>query len=387
MSNWQPDVLGTDFEQLPLPLPGGRRATLVRYLGQQGASGPNPATAAAKTAGPTAANAAPNADVLYVHGWSDYFFQRELAQFWHAQGATFYAVDLHGYGRNLSPAEIPGQIQSLNEYDADIHAALIAMGRAVVESAVDPHAEKADPDPGGGDDAEPQHPGGLIGWIQEAIAALTRPRVEESVPGRRPLILLGHSTGGLTLSLWAKRHPAMVDALILNSPWLEFQASEVGRAVVTPFIEARNRLRPRAPMPGVDPGFYARTVSAKFDGEWEYNTLWRPERGFAVTASFLSAVFKGQATIARGLGLDIPVLVMLSDRSYLQPRWSREAMEADVVLNVETVARRAPDLGRDLTLHRISGAFHDVFLSPPEIREHAYAGMRRWIKAALTPED
>src|SRR5690606_39929457 len=110
-------------------------------------------------------------DVLYVHGWSDYFFQKRLARFWTARGARFFALDLRKYGRSLRPGQTPGFITDLDEYDADIEAALAARGNTA---------------------------------------------------GRR-LVLLGHSTGGLILSLWAARHPRQVDALILNSPWLEFQ--------------------------------------------------------------------------------------------------------------------------------------------------------------------
>lgn len=201
--------------------------------------------------------------------------------------------------------------------------------------------------------------------------------------GERPLVLLGHSTGGLTLSLWAARHPGAAAAVVLNSPWLEFQASEVGRAVVAPLIQARNRFKPLAPLPPIDPGFYTRAVSKKYDGEWEYESAWRPDRGFPVTPSFLNAVFQGQSQVSRGLGIQVPVLVMLSDKSYLQPKWSSTALAADVVLNVDAVAKRALDLGNDVTLHKIPGAFHDVFLSPQQTRARAYAGMGRWAEAVL----
>lgn len=325
MTDWMPDVLGTGFEQLTLNLPGAAVATLVRHVG-----------------GPLAENPAlPAADVLYLHGWSDYFFQSELAEFWHSTGARFYALDLRNYGRSLRDGLVPGQVTSLTEYDDDIAAALSAMGRGGAGS-----------------------PG----------------------PTNRPLILVGHSTGGLTASLWAARHPGEAAAVVLNSPWLEFQATQVGRAVVAPLIQTRSRFKPLAPLPPVDPGFYTRAVSSRYDGEWEYEAAWRPDRGFPVTAAFLNAVFHGQAQVARGLGIDVPVLVMLSDKSYLQPRWSTGALAADVVLNVDTVARRSPDLGLDVTLHRIPGAFHDVFLSPATIRNRAYAGLGHWVQAALDPE-
>ncbi|MEG8036484.1 hypothetical protein QP157_14580 [Sphingomonas sp. LR61] len=48
------------------------------------------------------------ADVLYVHGWSDYFFQREMAEHLEALGARFFALDLRKYGRSLLPHQTPG---------------------------------------------------------------------------------------------------------------------------------------------------------------------------------------------------------------------------------------------------------------------------------------
>lgn len=368
MSTWQPDVLGPDFEQLTLKLPSGNLATLIRYIGNAEQWEPSAIT---------------GADVLYVHGWSDYFFQRELAQFWHKSGANFYALDLHNYGRSLRPGLVPGQVGSLTEYDADLDAALAAMGRSGVAEAVLPlsSADEAH-DQRSFENAFLEEARHRLGAAFDALAGREHP-VPHVLPVERPLVLLGHSTGGLTLSLWAARHPGAAAAVVLNSPWLEFQANEMGRVVMAPLMQARSRLWPLAPLPGIDPGFYTRAVSSRFDGEWDYEQKWRPDRGFPVTPTFLNAVFQGQALVARGLGLDVPVLVMLSDKSYLQPKWSADALVADVVLNVDSVARRALDLGPDVTLHRIAGAFHDIFLSPAKVRENAYASMGRWVEAAL----
>src|SRR5690349_19475375 len=115
---WRPDVLGEPFEQLTLALGvdglhGPLVATLVRLL-------PNPVTALF--------HPLRDVDVLYVHGWSDFFFQTELAHFWTGLGARFHAIDLRRYGRSLQPENSPGYIESLDEYDLDIEAALTAMG-------------------------------------------------------------------------------------------------------------------------------------------------------------------------------------------------------------------------------------------------------------------
>ncbi len=369
MTSWQPDVLGTDFEQLTLDLPAGSPATLVRYVG---------------TAPQWTPSSLSGADILYVHGWSDYFFQHELAEFWHRTGANFYALDLHNYGRSLRPGQIPGQVSSLTEYDGDIAAALAAMGRSGVPEEVMPlpTVEEA-ADPWTFEIAFLEEARHRLSAAFDALAGRDHPEDHPEPPRERPLVLLGHSTGGLTLSLWAARHPGAAAAVVLNSPWLEFQASEVGRAMMAPLIQARTKFKPLTPLPGIDPGFYTRAVSKKYDGEWEYESQWRPDRGFPVTPSFLNAVFQGQAQVARGLGVQSPVLVMLSDKSYLQPKWSSTALAADVVLNVDAVAKRALDLGSHVTLHRIPGAFHDVFLSPAQTRVQAYAGMGRWVEAVL----
>lgn len=331
---WTQDILGQGFEQQTLKLDDGAHATLVRYRGlssewpqdRDGLEDPGL-----------------DADVLYVHGWSDYFFQKHVAEFWHRLGARFYALDLHNYGRSLDTGMVPGFVTNLADYDADIEAALEAMGRS-------------------GEDAGAGHP-------------------------ERPLILLGHSTGGLTLSLWAHRHPGVASALILNSPWLEFQATELGRRAIAPLVGLRAKFHPLTPLPPVDPGIYTRAVSATFDGEWDYNLQWRPDRGFPITPAFLDAVFRGQATVAAGLGLDVPVLVLLSDKSYLQPKWSADALTADVALNVDAVAHRSLSLADTVTISRLPNALHDIFLSPEPIRREAFERIGRWLPTALQAPD
>ncbi|MFJ6003825.1 alpha/beta hydrolase [Arthrobacter sp. NPDC092385] len=318
--SWKQDVLGEGFEQLELPLPDNAVATLVRYTA---ATQPDPDPVAL------------DADVLYVHGWSDYFFQQKLARFWHRNGARFYALDLHNYGRSLRPGNTPGFVTDLRHYDADLAAALTAMERGP----------------------------------------------------ERPLILLGHSTGGLILSWWVHRHPGVASVLILNSPWLEFQGAELGRRAISPLVQLRARRHPLAPLPLQDPGIYSRSLSSEFGGQWTYNKSWRPYRGFPVTSAFLNAVFQAQDAVDAGFSIDVPVLTMLSTRDYLQPRWTETATEADVALNVDVVAHRALSLGQNVTVLRISKAVHDIFLSPAPVRKSAYRQMERWLGGYLSHRD
>lgn len=328
---WVTDVLGAPFEQLTLPLPpddeGAVVATLVRLL-------PAP-----PRLGGLFGDRRPyrDVDVLYVHGWSDYFFQARLARYWADRGARFFALDLRKYGRSLRPGQTPGFIDDLGEYDADLAAAMRAMGRA--------------------DDGT----------------------------GARRLVLVGHSTGGLTLSLWASRHPDAAAAVILNSPWLEFQLSASLRSAISPVLDIHSRLRPLDLWPQVDAGFYTRAQAeaADPDDPVSVDLAWRPERTMPVHVGWMRAIMAGHASVAAGLGITAPVCVLLSARTVVPTKWTDDLTRADTVLVVDDIARAALRLGSSVTVERIDGALHDVFLSRREAREDAYARLDRWARGCL----
>lgn len=323
---WEPDVL-PGFEQLTLPLEpddeGEVFATLVRRA--------RPEANNAMDAGGMDAGV----DVLYVHGWTDYFHQVHVADFFAKLGFTFYALDLRKYGRSLRSWQTPGYITSLKTYAADLKAALTAMGHG------------------------PDTP----------------------LPRKRSLVMMGHSTGGLIACLYAVGHPGVVDALILNSPWLEFQTGAIGRRALEGPVRAQARIAPTSGIINPDPGYYLRSVSAKYEGDWPLIEEWRPEDGWKPTAAWLNAIFRGQARVAQGLDLKIPILVLLSARSTVPTRWKPELKSSDTVLVVSEVAQRAPTLGQVVTTVRLEGALHDVTLSAAPVRNIMWAEMERWINA------
>lgn len=351
---WRSDMLGDGFGRLTLPLDpddeGEVVATLVRH---------RPAAEQAPTKRwwrwpwesvpePKREPAASGCDVLYVHGWSDYFFNAELAKFWTDAGARFYALDLRKYGRSLREWQTPGYVTDLAAYDEDIEAALAVIGQQEREG------------------------------VPEQVSR--RPQSGLLNPHARPLILLGHSTGGLIFSLWAARNPGRAAALVLNSPWLEFQLRGIGRQAISPMIEFRARLDPMGPLPNVDLGFYTRSIAKELDGEWEYDHRWRPDRGFATHPAWLTAILAGHATVAEGIDVGAPVLTLLSARSTLLPRWDAAMLESDIVLVVDDIAQRSLNLGREVTVARIDRALHDVFLSRQPARAAAYAAITRWLE-------
>ncbi|KAA9111460.1 alpha/beta hydrolase [Microbacterium rhizomatis] len=321
---WVPDLLGDGFEQLTLPLghddEGSVVATLVRSI-------PNRLS---RVTGPLA-----DVDVLYVHGWSDFFFQTELAHFWTRLGARFYALDLRKYGRSLREGHTPGYIESLETYDEDIAAAREVMAR----------------------DA-----------------------------GTRRLVLMGHSTGGLTLTLWAARHPDAASAIVLNSPWLELQLGAVGRQALAPLVGVRAKFDPRGTHPAVDLGYYTRAQNELGSLPPSVDmSVWRPPRGFATHPGWLNAVIQGHRTVAAGVEVGAPALVLLSKRFTSPFTWSEALTTSDSVLVVDDIARAATRIGSLVTIARIDGAIHDVFLSAAEPRRQAYDALEQWIIGCLDP--
>src|SRR5690606_27226831 len=149
--------------------------------------------------------------------------------------------------------------------------------------------------------------------------------------------------------------PGRADALVLNSPWLEFQTRKVGRLVLEPSIRAQAAIAPRSQLANVDLGFYVRTISSRHGGAWELDPAWRPDAGWRATPAWLAAIFAGHDRVARGLSIDVPILVLLSARSTPPVRWSEEMNRTDTVLDVVGVAARTPQLGRVSTLARIEG--------------------------------
>lgn len=272
--------------------------------------------------------------VLYLHGWNDYFFQTHLADALSAMGFAFYALDLRRYGRSLRAGQLRGFIADLAEYDTEIEAAY-----------------------------------DLISSEHEHIT------------------LVGHSTGGLTATLWAAAHPGQVRGLILNSPWLDLQGSAMVRALGGPVIDALGGNRPTTVLPLPDTGFYARTIHASLDGEWDYDTDLKTSPSPAIRVGWLRAVLQGHQKVAAGLGLQVPVLVMTSAKSDFARKWHDGLHAADTVLDVEQIARRATRLGRHVTIVKFTGGLHDLFLSRPEVRAQLVDEVARWSNAYVLGTD
>jgi alpha-beta hydrolase superfamily lysophospholipase len=266
--------------------------------------------------------------VLYVHGFSDYFFQSELAEFFAARGLAFYGLDLRKCGRALRPGQTAHYVSDLALYDDELGRALAAVAEA--------------------------HPGA-------------------------PVLLAAHSTGGLIVPLWvARRHPK-ISGIVLNSPWFDLQVYPTAyRAVLTQLLRVLAKVAPFRTLKQ-QPGVYGETLHTSGTGEWEFDVALKPLEGFPVPFGWLNAVRRGQLQLHRGLALEVPSLVLVSDRTDLSGKRSDLSDRADLVLDVKQITGRSACLGDKNTVVTIDGARHDVFLSLPEVRARAYEAVGEWL--------
>jgi alpha-beta hydrolase superfamily lysophospholipase len=271
--------------------------------------------------------------VLYLHGWNDYFFQTHLADRIVELGFDFYALDLRRYGRSLRNGHLPGFITDLDDYAAELDAA-------------------AD----------------VIGGDHDS------------------LVLMGHSTGGLIAALWAAGHADRVSGLVLNSPWLDLQGSAMVRTIGTPVVDALGRQSPTSVIRLPDLGIYARTLHRSLDGEWDYDLELKRSPGPPIRAGWLRAIRQGHQRVAGGLKLPMPVLVLASSATEFSRKWHEGLRTVDTVLDVEQIVSRAARLGRHVTIVRIDGGLHDLFLSPLPVRRIALDELARWLNAYARAE-
>lgn len=277
----------------------------------------------AQTAGPA---------MLHLHGFNDYFFQTHLADAAREAGLAFYALDLRRCGRSWRPGQLPHTVADLAEYRVDL--ALAAR------------------------------------WLR----ALDHDR----------LVLHAHSTGGLTAALWAAS-PAgreAVDALVLNSPWFDLNARWFQRVVSTWVLDTLGPLDPdRVIADG--PSAYSYHLHRAHGGRWDYDLTMKPADGFPVRAGWLRAVRRGQARLARGLGIEAPVLVATAAESGPN-RLDNPLLDAqDTVLDVRQIWARSRQLGPDVTELRVPGGIHDLTLSADRPRAVYLEGMLAWVRRTL----
>ncbi|WP_062070523.1 serine aminopeptidase domain-containing protein [Demequina sediminicola] len=273
----------------------------------------------------------PRAIALHVHGRNDYFFQTHLADAFTENGAAFYAVDMRRAGRSIQPGDIPHHFTDIAEVGEDISAA-----------------------------------------IDAAIADA----------GDLPVIVHSHSTGALGAAIWANDvgHPNLA-GVILNSPLfgLQLHGWKAAGIELTPIIGA---IAPRWVMDPA-PTVYTQRLAAADGGKWVFRDDWKRSSGQPATAGWLGATVSARRRIAKGLDIQVPVLLAHADSSGPDKFDNPRVDSQDTVVDVVPMREYGPKLGPRVQMSEVAGAMHDLSLSSPEPRQTYLATVATWMDTVV----
>ncbi|MET0900267.1 MAG: alpha/beta hydrolase [Mycobacterium sp.] len=324
MTAWDPDVL-----------PGYLQTTI-----ELGADPHGEGDLVATLVRPAHTGAAAHA-VLAVHGYTDYFFNTELADHFTSRGFAFYALDLNKCGRSWRDGQTPHFTTDLSRYDTELERALAIIARETEGATV---------------------------------------------------CVYGHSAGGLIVTLWLDRLRRQgrsaalgIGALVLNSPFLDLHGPAILRTLPTSAaLIGLGRWRKKHVVRKPTPGGYGTTLHRDYAGEFDYDLTWKPLGGFPVTFGWINAIRRGHARLHRGLDVGVPNLILRSDHSVAEAGDPDSFQQGDAVLDVRQIARWAGCVGgTHTTVAPITDAKHDVFLSLSSPRSQAYLELDGWLDRYL----
>jgi len=266
--------------------------------------------------------------VLYLHGYVDYFFHPHLSGRFNENEFDFYALDLRKYGRSLLEHQHPNYCLTIEEYFEEISSAIRQINKV----------------------------------------------------SKFPIFILGYSTGGLIASnyLNSGKEKGLIKGLILNSPFFNFNMSDLKKRMMISAAKAMSFISPYSKVEGILPPVYTQSIHKDFYGEWDFNLKWKPIEGFPIYFKWILAINNAQKKL-KDSNLQIPILVMHSSQSGKISTFSDKAMSSDIVLNIEDMKRIGSGLGDRVTLLGVDKAQHDIFLSPKEVREEAFNEMFIWL--------
>ncbi len=193
--------------------------------------------------------------------------------------------------------------------------------------------------------------------------------------GGLPLILLGHSLGGLVAARFVSLHPAAIDALVLSSPALDPGLSAVQKILLATLPRVLPDLR-------VDNGLNANFLShdAAVVAAYRADPLVHSKISGRL-ARFIATA--GPATVAAAPAWTVPTLLLFAgDDRLVNPAGSRAFALAASGPSEAASAGASP---RPVTAHELPGLHHEIFNESADLLESAqvWERLQSWLYGRL----
>lgn len=307
---YKEDILQDGFEQRTLSLKddyeGKVIATLIRRL----------------------ASETTNKAILYIHGFNDYFFQKEMAFNFNNHQFNFFALDLRKYGRSYLKHQKLNDIRNIKDY------------------------------------------------FEEILLSIEIIFKEQN----KELYLFGHSTGGLLITLFAKEYTGsgLFSGLILNSPFFDFNQPVFLKKLI-PLAISMGKYFPQVKVNGGFTDQYGKYLHESSEGEWDYNLEWKPNVPPKVNLGWVRAIYLGQKEMKKEFTIKEPVLVMYSKESVENYGDKNQIQTRDAILNVKDIEIISANIKGNVERISIDGGLHDLILSQESVRDEVYLIIFNWL--------
>mgnify|MGYP000647946524 CR=1 FL=1 len=257
--------------------------------------------------------------VLYIHGFNDYFFNKDFSQKFLDQGYSFFAIDLHNHGKNINKNSKRYYFQDVKEFYPEINKAIdIIKNDYKIEN----------------------------------------------------ITLYGISQGALIAALYENDNQK-VNQLILDSPFFDFHFNWFLENLALPIVAKIGLYFPEFVLKSDEVNVFGKTIHKDFDGEWDIDmTLKSITTNAPIYLGWLNAVYQAQQKLQNGLNIKVPSLILYSNKSTTEQSNKKYHHSTDIVLDV-----------KDMNLYSNKLSKNKQLISKEEIIEKRFErnwGYRMW---------
>jgi len=192
------------------------------------------------------------------------------------------------------------------------------------------------------------------------------------------IIMYGHSTGGLTSTIYCDRglYKNKIDGLILNSPFYDLNDSSIMEWISKNIIYYLGVINPQFQLSALDNTQWNATNEETLE-RFYFNPKYKLRGNSPIYAGWIKTIHYYQNQIHNSkINISIPIIVLYSDKTLKYPKQDK----GDNILDVNEINKYSDLIGKNVKEYIIKDATHDVFCSEYKSRNKAISIMLNFLK-------